>query len=187
MLERDRSRSSLDKAIAHTLGAAYGNLSRRSFLSVLTRRLIGLTSVVVAAEVLPFLATPVKAAPQYVVDDRCGLHGYICGTGNCRSGVVGHKWVQCCEAAHYTGACPSKWSCCQYTDYCGTEPLAHAGCTGFPPSGTSWCGSAPNTFYRCTKITCIENYNSMHDTHDACKTACMSANQATYCADDPLL
>lgn len=187
MLEQDRSNSSLDRAISNNLGETYGNLSRRSFLSVLTRKLIGLTNVVVASEVLPFLAAPVGAAPQYEVEENCGLHGYICHTGNCSGGVIGRKWVQCCEAVH-TDSCPSKWACCTYTDFCGPTELQYSGCTGVPPAGTSWCGPPPNTFYRCTSITCYGSpVASLYNTEQACKTACMNTHQSSYCADDPLL
>jgi hypothetical protein len=185
MLEDDRSSSPLDDAISKSLGDMYGNLSRRSFLSAVTRKLIGLTNVVVAAQVMPFLAPLAKAAPQYAVDERCGLHGYVCGPGNCQGGVVGHKWVQCCVADR--DSCPSLYSCCQYTDYCGPEPLEYSGCDGVPPSGTSWCGPPPNRSYRCTRIVCSYQPSQMYVKEQDCKAACMSTHQATYCADDPLL
>lgn len=187
MLKQLRSNSSLDRTLAITLGEAYGNLSRRSFLSVLTRKLIGLTGVAVAAEVLPFMAAPVRAAPQYEIEDMCGLHGYRCDTGNCSGGVAGRRWVQCCEAIH-TSSCPTKWACCSYLDYCGPSELQHSGCEGATPSGTSWCGPAPNIFYRCTLIECSSaTPESLWNTQGACKTACMQQWQSSYCADDPLL
>jgi hypothetical protein len=183
MLEQDPSTSFLDNAISRTLGETYGNLSRRSFLSGLTRRLIGLTSVAVAAEVLPFLAAPVRAANPYEVETLCGLHGYKCATGNCTGGVMGRRWVQCCEAVR--DSCPTKWSCCRYTDYCGPTELQHSGCTGVTPGGTSWCGPAPNTFYRCTDVQCAITSASLYATEQACKTGCMTQWAANYCADDP--
>lgn len=183
MFNPNRS-SSVDHAIANTLDEAYGNLTRRSFLSMVTRKLIGLTGVVVASEVLPFLAAPLKAAGQYEVEQDCGLHGYHCASGNCDGGTPGRKWVQCCPANH-TDSCPTKWSCCTYLDYCGPVELEYSGCQGVEPGGTSWCGPAPNTFYRCTWAECPTDVGSLYNSEQQCKTACMNMHQSNYCADDP--
>lgn len=149
--------AAVDRAVSRALDRRYANLSRRSFLSLLTRRLVGLTGIVVAAEVFPYLASTAHAAFS-----ECGLHGWICGTGNCSGGTAGQTWVQCCELPQ----CPPKWKCCTYRDYCGTPPPNHpTNCQGVEPSGTLWCN---NGEYICTTIACAGNYSSPSSCTSGC-------------------
>lgn len=148
---RHPDQSPIDSVLSHALQSKYANLSRRAFLSAVTRRLIGLTGIAVATEVLPFLV-PAAQAQQH--DPDCGLHGPKCDTGNCTK--VGaepmSRWVACCPKAV---GCTQKWQCCTYTDWCATTPRPYTptNCVGPAQSGTSWC-SVPVPHYWCTTSTC---------------------------------
>jgi len=153
--------TSADQALSNVLARSYGNLTRRSFLSILTRRLIALAGVPLAAQVFPYFAGEARA------DIYCGLHGYLCGTGNCSGGSAGASWVQCCEAA----ACPpGTYMCCSYTDYCGTRPQNWgAGCGGNYQQGSqAWCGQASGV-YICTSVTCSGGHPSLFSCQQNCE------------------
>lgn len=146
----EREMSPLDDTLSRGLSSKFGNLSRRAFLSKLTRQIIGMTGVFVAAEFLPSIA---------LADPGCGRHGWACGAinGNCQTTVpraTAHSsWVQCCEIA----GCPTQWVRCTYTDYCRTiqgAPFAPFNCTG-PNTGISWCNGDANTVeFICTEMSC---------------------------------
>lgn len=154
-------KDSLDATIARRLSVRYRSQSRRAFLSRVTRSLIGFAGVAVASEVLPFFASTARA------DTNCGLHGYLCSSGTtCSGGIPGYAWVQCCS----TDTCPQSYSCCKYTDYCGTRPAGWgSNCGGTTPAGPSWCGSAPGA-YLCTSVSCIASYGSLAECNTGCVT-----------------
>jgi hypothetical protein len=144
----------IDTAVGRALQTQYANLSRRSFLSSLTRQVFGLVGVSLAAEVLPYLAAPAQAEGWGDGWTDCGLHGYVCdGTTTCSGsgGSLGASWVQCCEKP----LCPAFWKCCTYTDYCGTRPQNWGtGCYGNYIAGApAWCGGASGS-YLCTIYSC---------------------------------
>jgi hypothetical protein len=156
MNNRIDGKSSLDETVSNALAHTYGNLSRRSFLSFMTRKLIGLAGVVVASEVLPYLASDAFA------DAGCGLHGFPC-SGGCGGGGVGTSWVQCCPVG--TGSMCS-YTCCRHTDYCGTQPEGWPeGCTGHA-EGIAWCGGSGA--YICTVSACSGTFGSVGMCSGAC-------------------
>lgn len=150
----------LDEAIGTMLAGAYGNLSRRSFLSVITRKVMTLAGVALAARALPYLI------PEAHANITCGLHGRICGTNhpNCHGGTKQLCWKQCCETAADTTQC-SFWQCCVYSDYCGTRPK---GCEPFG-SGTPWCSDGD---YLCTTLDCSLVFESINTCATNCAGSC---------------
>lgn len=162
--------NAVDKVVSHALDNSFTNISRRSFLSLLTRKLIGLTGVAVAAEVFPYFVPRAEA----LVPTDCGLHGWICTSGTpCNGGVVGNKWVQCCQVPV---PCDWKYKCVSYVDYCGTRPGNWPnGCVGnFIDDAISWCGGAggPNAEYICTKKIV---HAPIYGTFAQCQSNCGSA------------
>lgn len=143
----DEKASPLDAVLERVLARRYANLSRRSFLSVMTRKIITLAGVPVAAQVFPYFAPTARASTV------CGLHGYLCDQGACISAgtTPANFWVQCCDVS----VCPVTYRCCIYRDYCGTRPpnWGNSTCLGSPPSGSEWCGAAPGE-YVCTTVNC---------------------------------
>jgi hypothetical protein len=162
--ESDSSR--LDDALSKQLARTYGNLTRRSFFSMATRKVLKLAGIAVASEVLPYLATDARA------DVECGLHGYVCNPQTtCNGGTQGISWVQCCFNHACLPGSPGfdHWQCCAYTDYCGTRPANWGnGCSGPTPSGTAWCGEAPGQ-YICTTLQCMYSLSSQA----ACEQQCV--------------
>lgn len=156
-----KEESPVDRVVAKALGNTYGQLSRRAFLSKVTRKILSISGFVIGAEIIPFLASEAHAD----VWNRCGLHGWICGTGTCSGGTIGAKWIQCCPPP----LCPNLFQCCTYTDYCGTRPPGWGtGCDGATPSGTLWCGQAPG-LYICTEVSCsVTKHEGMTDCLDNC-------------------
>jgi hypothetical protein len=164
--DESADRSPVDAAIANTLTRKFGMLSRRAFLSVATRKVLSLAGVAVASEVLPFLASDAYAAePTW-----CGLHGWICGTGNCSGGSRGvgasARWVQCCQTGCGIYQCISYWDRCSTT----TPPPA-SGCQGVsPPAGyPPWCGSDMSLKYVCTEV---EPIPTQYPNAGYCASAC---------------
>jgi hypothetical protein len=149
------NQSAIDARLSRRLAKTYGTLSRRSFLSLLTRRVIGAAGVVLAAEVMPFW--PNDAMAQSV---NCGLHGTVCNATCSKTGDM-LAWTQCCELG--CGA----WYCCSYFDVCGTLP---AGCNS--GSGTAWCLNGQ--IYRCTIVECDTNhaYSSAPECAGHCLNNC---------------
>jgi hypothetical protein len=161
---------SVDEAISKTLSGRYGNLTRRGFLSGVSRSLLKLTGVTLAAQVLPFF--PGKAQAQAYGDD-CGLHGYTCGTGNCQQSsatVESWHWVQCC--GYPVDPCTTAWQCRRYIDHCSNTFHSPSGCTGNMDGGTpSWCNwySASHPHYVCTTSIATGPY---YDNIESCKSGC---------------
>ena len=147
--EQDES-TVLDGALRDRLAQSYGNLSRRSFLAGLTRRVIALAGVMVAAEMLPM---PARG------QEECGRHGWKCGTGNCSASLNGavqrDKWVQCCNSETDCG----KYLRCSFVDICRNSVqygfFEDSGCEG-PNGGMPWCGGMPYQFI-CTQSSCQPN------------------------------
>lgn len=140
---RTEKGSALDRVVARNLASRYGNLTRRGFFSMATRKLVGLTGVALGVQMLPYLAEVARA------DNYCGLHGTLCG-GACTAPTQGIFWVACCP----TDTCPVSYTFCTYTDYCAANPIA--GCVG---SGHTWCN--PDTLaYVCTMVGCAGTYSN---------------------------
>ena len=156
--------SVLDITLSNALDSRYANLSRRAFVSAMTRKLIGLTGIALAAEVMPFM---VPRSHAQVEDPYCGLHGPLCGTGNCHNtgAQAVNRWVACCPKL--VPPCIQKYQCCTYTDWCATtdRPYTPNGC-GPAQSGTLWC-SIFITKYWCTSVSCSGAYVS-----DNCGNTC---------------
>ncbi len=142
-------RSVADNTLSRALARRYGTLSRRSFLSVVSRKLVTLAGVPIAAQVFPYFASS-----AYAANEDCGLHGRIC-TPTCTGGTNQLQWVQCC----ITQECPTKYKCCHYIDKCGTRwPTYPSGCSG-DASGTAWCSSGE---YICTILSCdVSTYGNL--------------------------
>jgi hypothetical protein len=155
-IRRQPEQSTIDTVLSRALHARYANLSRRAFVSMVTRKVVGLTGIALAAEVLPFMA---PVAHAQVSNPDCGLHGPKCNTGNCtNSGAQPvNRWVQCCPKL--VKPCTQKYQCCTYTDWCATTPRPYnpSGCSGPGQSGTRWC-SLFITNYWCTTVSCSGAY-----------------------------
>lgn len=151
--------TSIDVAIGKTLQKTYGQLTRRSFLSGATRKLISLTGIGVAAQMFPYFANEAHAT------ETCGLHGWICNEFTpCYGGSIGANWIQCCQM----NAPRPVFSCCTYTDYCGTRPPNWGDdCYGNEPSGPAWCGGAGGS-YICTLFNCSGQWSTL----SACQSGC---------------
>jgi hypothetical protein len=151
----------VDRIISRYLARRYPALSRRSFLSMLTRQAIRVAGITVAAEVLPFL--PSDAQAQSV---GCGLHGYQCDwQTTCNSGDYGAVWVRCCEIP----SCVTYWFCVAYRDRCGTQPPDWGtNCHGNYVKGSdAWCGAVEGD-YICTDVT----VQGMHTSQTSCNNSC---------------
>jgi hypothetical protein len=137
----------VDAALERALSRRSANLSRRSFLSGMMRKLITLAGVPIAAQVFPYFARTAQA------NTLCGLHGYWCGFGTCTQAGTqpANAWVQCCDVS----SCPVSYRCCTYRDYCGQRPAGwgNGTCLGQPPSGSEWCGGTDGD-YVCTTVNC---------------------------------
>src|SRR5690606_35215237 len=71
--QENRDEAALDSVMRQMLVDNYGQLTRRSFLSRMTRKLFALTGVSLAAQVFPYFAPEAQAAsPTW-----CGLHGWV--------------------------------------------------------------------------------------------------------------
>jgi hypothetical protein len=165
--DQDDQQSALETTFARILSGRYGTLSRRSFLSAATRRIIALAGVPIVAQVFPYFAGTAKA------NTLCGLHGYWCGYGTCNTSAgaaIADAWVQCCDVA----PCPVTYRCCTYRDYCGTRPANWGNATCLGPglgSGSTWCGATPGD-YVCTTVNCSP---TVFSTLSACATNCGGA------------
>ncbi len=161
----DEGTTRVEAALERALARRYANLSRRSFLSVMMRRIITLAGVPIAAQVFPYFARTANA------NTLCGMHGYWCDHGACTSAgtTPANSWVQCCDVA----PCPVTYRCCTYKDYCGTRPpgWGNATCLGRPPSGSEWCGAAPGE-YVCTTVNCSP---TVYSDLTSCKLGCGGA------------
>lgn len=167
--------TAFDAAFSKALRKNYSQVTRRSFLSGLTRNIFSVAGIGVASQVLPFFAPEAKAQ-DWTQGAYCGLHGKICvANTQCYGGVVGYAWSACCKIPISTPPCPTVYVCCNYTDHCG-DPLPNFnGCIGPEPSGQSWCGAFG--FYRCTTFTCGASYNSMY----ACQQNCIPLTMGWSC------
>ena len=149
--------SSIDSVVSNALHSRYAHLSRRAFMSVVTRKLIGLAGIGLAAEVLPFA---IPDAEAQIYNPNCGLHGPKCGTGNCTNAGAQavNRWVACCPKPV---GCTQKYACCTYTDWCSTSarPYTPTGCVGPAQSGTLWC-SLYITKYWCTTVSCDGSFST---------------------------
>lgn len=137
----------VDIVVGRALQTRYANLSRRAFLSSLTRKVFGLAGIGLAPQVFPYFVPNARAAGM-----TCGLHGYDCDSATpCSGGSVGASWVQCCARP----TCPATYKCCTYTDFCGTRASNWGtGCHGnYIQGAPAWCGNAPGQFI-CTSTVC---------------------------------
>jgi len=159
--------TSVEGAIRQRLRKKYGQLTRRSFLSAVTRKVFSLAGVGVAAQLLPYAAQEARA--QSSMGALCGLHGFFCNASSpCSGGTPGAAWVQCCQIDVQAPPCPTVFTCCTYRDYCGTRPQGWPnGCAGTYVGGTNWCGTAPGD-YLCTTINCALSYQNFQ----ACQNNC---------------
>jgi len=129
--------------------------SRRSFVSKFSRLLIGMTGVMLPGKARLFAGPAIPLTPKQITTNWnwCGLHGYICGTGNCNGGTTGSGYQRAWNACCFDPA-TSCYKCCTYADRCSfTPPPAPFQCDGPTPSGPAWCGGAGN-YYVCTVVTC---------------------------------
>jgi hypothetical protein len=160
----DREPGAVDIALGKLLQRNYGQITRRSFLSGLTRRAISVAGIGLASQVLPFMV-PEAEAQVPGGPTACGLHGYIC-SGSCFGGSSKLSWSACCQIPVSAPPCPQVWACCNYTDYCGTRPVGWPfGCQG-PIGGTSWCGGGGD--YICTTMSSGATYSSQPDCQNHC-------------------
>ena len=162
------STAPLDAIVSRNLASRYGNLSRRSFLSGLTRKLIGLAGVSLAAEIFPYLASPAFADAPGGAGPNCGLHGNPC-QGGCMGGSAAASWQQCCKV----NCC---YQCCTYTDFCNPPntlppPGWPHNCTG-TASGTLWCRPPTLTLYICTMTACSGAYTTLSSCTSGCAPSC---------------
>lgn len=162
--------SSIDLALAKALRGRYGQLTRRSFLSGVTRRMMALSGVTLAAQVFPYFVPEAHATGVGVM---CGNHGYYCGTGNCTIGgdaAPKNWWKACCSIQVTAPPCPTVYMCITYTDYCGTQPTGWPDHCGGVRSGTDWCSGMGD--YICTTTTPGPSYS----TPDDCTNNCLGAH-----------
>jgi hypothetical protein len=154
--EENADRTGTDSALSKALAKRYGKLTRRSFLSVVTRKLVTFAGVPLAAQVFPYFVSTAHAA-----NENCGLHGYIC-TAGCTGGANQLMWVQCC----ITQECPTKYQCCKYIDKCGVRPAGWpGGCIG-DADGDAWCTSGE---YICTVTQCdFTKYANLSSCQSGC-------------------
>jgi hypothetical protein len=172
------SQAAIDQALGKVLRKRYGQLTRRSFLSGATRKLLSLAGVGIAAQVLPFFAKEANAQQSFV-GPTCGLHGPICSSVtlcNNAGAVPRLTWNACCQIPTSVPPCPMVYICCTYTDWCVLGPLTVPplwpnGCAGPPPSGVSWCGGIGT--YICTTFSCGASYNTWQDCSVNCQPYCI--------------
>ncbi len=138
--------SAVDRVVGQALARRYRNLSRRSFLSIVTRGAIRVAGVALAARILPYTVSTA------VADSDCGLHGRHC-VPPCVGGSEQLAWKMCCGVGADAGECPY-YQCCSYIDQCGAYP---PGC-GLLGSGTAWCYSGN---YICTVTSCMGFYQDV--------------------------
>ena len=150
--------------------------SRRSFLSRATNILFGVAGAAVASKIPLFAGAPLEAKRFSPADrkkfsgtqgENCGLHGYLCGYGNCNTGETGtgytRAWNACCSFPDQNN-CP-KWHCCTYEDWCSNTIHNPLGCSsaGTTVAGIAWCGVGGGLHYVCTDVYCDsigkDNYN----------------------------
>jgi hypothetical protein len=169
-LERRGGDSGVDSAISRALAKPYRQMTRRSFLSGVTRKLFAAAGVGLAAEVFPFFVQDAQASgPEY-----CGLHGVPCAeVGACNGGELGTSWVQCCPMPVSAPPCPTIYRCCTYVDRCSTTTQPPQSCHG---SGTSWCRS-PTDFYWCTEVLCTGEHNTL----ELCRSNCFPPGIGGFC------
>lgn len=162
----------IDRYVSSFLEGKFKRQSRRSFMSGLGRTVFRAAGIAVAARVgLEFRNMSARAAGGTGDWMYCGLHGYVCDTGNCArpmgGGTEGGAWSQCCKDP----TC-KLWVACSYQDVCHSAFPAGGygtGCDGPAPDGSipSWCGGAPNNKYWCTLVRC--NTGGGDTTEAACK------------------
>lgn len=171
-----------DRFLARKLASRTRLVSRRMFLSKLTRNVFAVAGVAIAAKAGLFEIGRLQAGsasqnlsappanvmagpnPNPVPWEWCGLHGYVCSNTCNGGGVVtytsaGYGWVQCCQ-----NPADSKWHCCKYQDECSltdpqnpNPPDLRKGCQGIYPCGPMWCAMPPsgsNYYYVCTNVSC---------------------------------
>ena len=154
--DKERSIGALvDEAITGKLSKKYRDLSRRAFLSFLTRKAIAVAGVAVAAQALPFLVPVARAQVS-----TCGLDGRTCASP-CTGGIAQDAWVACCQVG--SGA-SCYFTCCFYTDLC--QASLPSGCGSFG-SGFPWCNGS--SLYVCTVIECSGQYASQ----SLCQSDCV--------------
>jgi hypothetical protein len=167
----------VDALLGRVLRDSYAPLSRRSFLSALTRKIFALAGVSLVSEVMPFLATEARAADA---PTWCGLHGWICESGTtCYGGTPRATWVQCCEIPTGTPPCPMVYTCCRYTDYCAPTRPSNWGTDchiGKQPCGLPWCGESGG-MYLCTTVQCSGNYSTFPQCANGCSQSCYCPRQ----------
>lgn len=173
----------IDSWFGTMLASKHKYQSRRSFLSQMTRVAFGAAGVALASTVRPFAPKLAHGANTAANPwEWCGLHGEVCGTGNCKCPVPGAThcttasgmfatWVQCCP--HPTSGC---YHCCTYTDMWVDVPFTQVGCAGTHVNGTFWVGNnvppGVSPDYLCTIISCpsMPTANVLAD----CATKCPS-------------
>lgn len=154
----------VDVVLGNWLQRQYGQITRRSFLTGLTRKAISLGGISLAAHVFPFLVPEARA--QAGTGALCGLHGYHCGSGTCHGGTAAFAWTACCQIPVSAPPCPTIFACCSYLDFCGTRPQGWPdGCAG-PRAGSSWCAATGD--YICTTSSCGATYQSSGECESYC-------------------
>lgn len=151
-----KNHKSLDSFTGTILKKNFKLESRRSFLAKMTRLTMGLAGISILQQVPLFAASPESSEAEKRLPpdwNWCGLHGYICGTGNCSGGQAGtgstRAWNACCFDQN-----SNCWKCCEYIDQCGATIHTAVGCSGVTPSGSKWCGANGGSYYICTRISC---------------------------------
>jgi hypothetical protein len=160
----------VDQLVNKMLTTRFKHVSRRSFLSKLTRLAFGAAGVTVAAraalELRPAAAQvppPPPNAPWASGGwQGCGLNGFLCGTGSCTPPanlVGGGSWSKCC----FDPSC-GFWFSCTYNDMCGTVARTWNGsdCSGqgILYGATNWCTGTTlpdgtlSQKYWCTVVAC---------------------------------
>jgi len=152
--------ATVDEAITGALAKTYRHLSRRAFLSSLTRKAIGLAGVAIAARALPLIVPEAQAQIQ----STCGLAGRLCG-GACQGGAAEQSWMQCCPGPAGPGECPY-YTCCSYQDLCAASRPAGCGALG---GAVSWCSGTD--LYICTQFVC----NGFYENQSSCSVGCAPA------------
>jgi hypothetical protein len=151
----------VDAAIAKSLSTAYRDLSRRAFLSSLTRKAMAFAGVAVAAQALPFVIRDARAQTQ----STCGLTGRLCGSP-CTGGVGQLWWTACCLGGSGGGGQCSYYTCCTYQDLCAAS--FPAGCGRMGGGALAWCTSG---VYICTTVCCRGFFQDFASCNGSCSGA----------------
>lgn len=140
----------LDKIIAAELSRHSRFISRRAFLSRLSKGVLALAGVSIAATIGLYEVPSAEAFEPPPAWEQCGLHGYYCSpTCNGGTSSLGYGWVQCCE-----NPSTSQWYCCAYSDQCSATPVTVSGCKGTQPCGPKWYANPGSVYYICTNASC---------------------------------